>query len=504
MIFHGWDLLVHLASIWLLNYLVHSTLLLGGVWLLTRLRPWSPSVREVLWKTALLGSLVTATVPTTGWGLGASWSVPVGSDMPVALPAGVAVLQSEGPAASSNLWERARTGAAHGWPLVLMGIWGMGAALCGARLLRARRRLFRRLGARRVIGDGPARHVLDHLCRSAGVTRKIRLTVSDRIGGPVALGRNEICLPERALRDLDREQLYHVLAHEMAHLLRGDPGWRWVLAAVEGVFFLQPLNRVARRRLHETAEFLCDDWTVERTGEGVTLARCLVEVAAWIRPFPRVPAANMASGGGSLVHRVERLLNGGTIRGRRGPMPVAVGIGLLAVVVTVAPGFVLHPHQPPETALFPDLLPAYRVSIPDTPEAPPPSRRSGNHWVHQAPRASADPGEGGTQMVFERRVHTLRLDPSVRIEVRRQARGEDRHETVHGHAPAVQTRPSEGTTEMLILMDLETQGYEIQLIPVDTLVRELREQQLQLEKARRELLKTLLRERVSRPRVHSI
>ena len=46
---------------WLLTYLVHSTLLLGGAWLVTRPLAGAPQVRETIWRVALLGALVTTT-----------------------------------------------------------------------------------------------------------------------------------------------------------------------------------------------------------------------------------------------------------------------------------------------------------------------------------------------------------------------------------------------------------------------------------------------------------
>src|SRR4029077_10271419 len=46
---------------WGVTYLVHSTLLLGGVWIFLKLhRRAGHSLRETLWKTALVGGVVTA------------------------------------------------------------------------------------------------------------------------------------------------------------------------------------------------------------------------------------------------------------------------------------------------------------------------------------------------------------------------------------------------------------------------------------------------------------
>lgn len=56
----GWALL---SGAWVLTYLLHSTLLLGGVWLLVRMRGVrSEAVRETLWKFALISGVVTASL----------------------------------------------------------------------------------------------------------------------------------------------------------------------------------------------------------------------------------------------------------------------------------------------------------------------------------------------------------------------------------------------------------------------------------------------------------
>lgn len=53
------------VAAWLLTYLVHSTLLLGAVALATRWVVRSEALRETLWKAAMVGGLVTATLATT-------------------------------------------------------------------------------------------------------------------------------------------------------------------------------------------------------------------------------------------------------------------------------------------------------------------------------------------------------------------------------------------------------------------------------------------------------
>src|SRR5262245_55254959 len=57
------------AIAWLLTYLLHSTLLLGLAWLASKpLARWSVAAEEAVWKIALVGALLTASLQfAAGW-----------------------------------------------------------------------------------------------------------------------------------------------------------------------------------------------------------------------------------------------------------------------------------------------------------------------------------------------------------------------------------------------------------------------------------------------------
>ena len=55
------DTLSSAVLAWLLTYLIHSTVLLTFAWALTRARSWSPASADLLWKTALIGGMLTST-----------------------------------------------------------------------------------------------------------------------------------------------------------------------------------------------------------------------------------------------------------------------------------------------------------------------------------------------------------------------------------------------------------------------------------------------------------
>ncbi|MCY1059803.1 M56 family metallopeptidase [Nannocystis sp. SCPEA4] len=252
---------------------------------------------------------------------------------------------------------------------VLAGLFLLGATASLGRLGATAVRLRRGLRGRTPLRQGPLRERLVRLLGHARVPQdSVRLTMSERVGSPIALASREIVVPARVHALAPRQQ-EAMLAHELAHVLRRDPAWQVLASVLEAVLFFQPLNRVARRGMQEAAEELCDDWAVRHTGSGLHLARCLTEVAGWPG---RTDMSNdfvspMAGKSSLLVRRVQRLLDAETReRGKwarrwRG----LLGAALLAMVGLGAPGLSLsvaraeNPEPPvaPEPSDDPPLMP---------------------------------------------------------------------------------------------------------------------------------------------------
>lgn len=354
---------------WLLTYAIHSTVLLGLAWAVTRYRR-DPATSDILWKAAILGGLLTATIqlrldvrpngtltlpsiaaagaPTANANtkLGKSKSVGVSEELPVADPA--PAQQADGQAqapTNSNLAVAAPRLKAD---VVLVGIWAAVAVLLAIGYAARRLILVGRLTERQPLTDGPIPEMLDALRHDVGYRRRVILTTARTISSPVALGLREICLPEAALTDLHPELQRSMLAHELAHLSRRDPLWLDMASLIERFFFFQPLNHLARREMQNAAEYLCDDWAARRTGSGIPLARCLAKVAEWIQASPLgVPVAGMAEQRSMLVSRISRLIEGGT-PGAPAPRRGAAVVALLALgaTIAIAPGVSGRVKQP--------------------------------------------------------------------------------------------------------------------------------------------------------------
>ena len=333
------------ALAWLLTYALHSTLLLGGVWLLTeRGGVRSHRLRDLFWKTALVGGLVTATAQTVIQR--SDWSPALArTAAPVVIDAGTLPMPMGTRDAGTRVSGVEGTGVEAVQPasvplaVVLIAAWALVSAAGIARLVLSHRRFARRLGRREPVRALPVLTLLEDLLVASGTTTRVRLTRSDALGSPVALGVGEICVPGPVLTDLDASQQRGVLAHELAHLRRRDPLWLIGAGIIERVFFFQPLNRVARVSIQESAEYLCDDWAARATGSGLAVAKSLVKVAEWVRGTPApIPLAGMAERPSQLVGRVRRLTERGRPAERRMRWALPAAAAILLVTAFAAPG----------------------------------------------------------------------------------------------------------------------------------------------------------------------
>jgi HEAT repeat protein/beta-lactamase regulating signal transducer with metallopeptidase domain len=351
------DMLASTVLAWLLTYLIHSTVLLGLAWAFTRVRSWSPTALDLVWKTALVGGLVTATVQLAldVRPIGSMSLVRAAEPVPSAVaatsvssdavdPPATARRQAddarafESPSPASFDADPAPLDSRPSLHTAAVLTWGLVGLVLAVAYAARHLILVGRLGDRLAVHDGKLLAELDLLSREAGLGRRPRLTCTERISSPIALGVGEICVPESALTELDEEQQRSMLAHELAHLARRDPLWLGFASVLERVLWIQPLNRVARRQITTSAEYLCDEWAVRRTGSGVALARCLAQVAEWIQTSPLgVPVTGMAEERSLLVARVEKLLAARSTAPRSRGVLVVASAGVVIATIVLAP-----------------------------------------------------------------------------------------------------------------------------------------------------------------------
>ncbi len=304
MIVETWNGAMPMVASWVLTYFVHSTVALLAAWLITR-QLQSPSQRLTTWRLAMLGGVVTTTVSLAVQG-GAQWRFASATVVSVTA--------------------------------IVAATWlGVGAVLFGWRVIRSRR-LVTRLRREQIPSEATFPAVVDRLARAGGLSQLVQLSVSDQLVAPVVLGRREVCFPRRLVEQLTDDQLEAVVAHELAHVHRGDSLWLWLTSALETLCFPQWLNRVAGRRVAEDTELVCDDWAAQRTGRRRALAEGIAIVASWMTSNTSATTPRPALGAerSPLLQRVERLLtNTPQASAARSPAALAA-VALLLVALSCA------------------------------------------------------------------------------------------------------------------------------------------------------------------------
>lgn len=179
--------------------------------------------------------------------------------------------------------------------------------------------------------------VLARLAARLRVTRPVRLLESLAVDVPAVIGwlRPVILVPASALTGLTPQQLEVLLAHELAHVRRYDYLVNVFQCAIETLLFYHPAVWWVSRRVRDEREHCCDDLVVATCGDARLYASALVGME---RLRPAAPRLAMAATGGSLLHRVQRLLAPATTRAEHFPRWPAGIAGVFAVTVALLAG----------------------------------------------------------------------------------------------------------------------------------------------------------------------
>jgi beta-lactamase regulating signal transducer with metallopeptidase domain len=224
-------------------------------------------------------------------------------------------------------------------PLVVLA-WGLGVLAMGLReawRYRAVRALL--LGSAVDLDDWTAR-----AARIAGqlrVSRPVRVVSSTLARTPSLVGwlKPVVVLPASALLALSPRQLEMVIAHELAHVRRGDYLVNLLQVAVETLLFHHPAVHWISREVRELREACCDDLVLRSGVDPLHYADTLASLEE-LRGITHAPA--MAATGGTLLLRVKRIVGvGGEAPARLDGQAVVLVAGLFALALMLAR------HEPP-------------------------------------------------------------------------------------------------------------------------------------------------------------
>ena len=190
----------------------------------------------------------------------------------------------------------------------------------------------------------------NRLARALGLAGAIRVVELTQIDVPCVFGwlRPIVVLPIAAMAQLSAAQVEAILVHELAHVRRHDYMMNLVQTIAETLLFYHPAVWWLSARIRDEREQCCDDVALAVCGDPVGYASALAELEAWRHRDVGLAAA---ATGGSLLHRVRRILHVEMPDDSR-TSPWAVAFAVAAIVTGLVLTAVAQAPAPNETQSF--------------------------------------------------------------------------------------------------------------------------------------------------------
>ncbi len=292
----------------------------GGLVLLRR----HPAERRYGFACAMLGAMVALPAAT--------FLLSVPGEPSRALEGAARVLAQEG------------QGVPAATPWLALG-WILGASLMTLRLGGGLWWLERAYVRPSVPAPGPWRAAAGRLASRMGVRRPLDLRVTERADSPMVIGwrRPILLVPAAAFLNLDPAALEAILAHELAHVRRGDYLANLLQSAAEALLFFHPAAWWLSGHVRELREHCCDDAAAAACGDPIALAQGLSSLERLRRTLSREPQPPLALGAakGNLMPRIARLFTP-----RDASVPSFRGLALLLGAAVLAGAVVLACRAP--------------------------------------------------------------------------------------------------------------------------------------------------------------
>jgi bla regulator protein blaR1 len=258
------------------------------------------------------------------------------------------------------------------WRLILISLWlaaVLTQLLIASRQWHSARRVLR---DSRPLKDNALRAVCAEQMQNLGLRRQPELRVSAAISSPQITGlwHPIVLLPAEQRLTLSESAM--AMAHELAHLRRGDLWLGWVPAIAQRLFFFHPLVAWAVREYALSREAACDAQVLQQTG---TMPQAYGHLL--LRLGVAHPMHSGLAGASPSFHNLKRRLtmlqqsdNLSRQRIRVWPLIILIVLaGVLPYRVTAS----APPASAPQTAATTPATPGDPTLTPPPPPPPPPS-----------------------------------------------------------------------------------------------------------------------------------
>ncbi len=245
------------------------------------------------------------------------------------------------PLAASEPTTRKPIWSALPWARILSCVWLVGCVAFALRLTALAISLRRRLAAARIVSDADVLELFETVRQRFGVRKLPELLVSPEPISPFLVGtlRPRIVVPESLLTESSHARLRHVLAHELAHLVRHDLWTNWLLLAARTLHWSNPIAWWTVYEMRSEREAACDELALSALGEAdrTVYAATMLDLASTLSPSKIAPGMiGLFSSTSRLNGRIQRLLRAPTIKNLRGSICAALLVSIALLGLTDA------------------------------------------------------------------------------------------------------------------------------------------------------------------------
>lgn len=183
--------------------------------------------------------------------------------------------------------------------------------------------------------DASLQYFIDRHIQLLGLTKKIKVYISDRIKSPVTIGSFKpfILLPIATVNGLSVEQLEAILLHELAHIKRYDFLWNILLTLIETILFFNPFVKIINKHIDKHREYICDDWVLQTGYKPMPYAEALLSLARTQAGYTFALAAT--GNKNQLLTRIQRMLGVSTQEKQRYSLLPIIGIFSIMLITTI-------------------------------------------------------------------------------------------------------------------------------------------------------------------------
>ena len=324
------------ARHWVLSVAVLCALLLPAVWAVgpTWSMPSAVPPVEVMWSGSIEALL--------GGANGADGAPATGSPASGQVASG-----PRGPSVSGAADRPTRPSSSRqsGWAINVISVWLAGAGAGVALLLVGFARLAWLRGRATPVVGGPWRALADEIGGALGLSRPVQVLQSRHptLLATWGLMRPKVLLPAGAER-WPGPRMRVVLAHELAHVRRGDWAWQVCAELLRAALWFNPLTWIVLRRQRRDSELACDDEVLGLGVAGPAYASQLLDVVQVLRSRRTLwpPGVAMARPSG-FERRIAAMINPSLrrqplARGTRMAIVIAASCLTVPLAILAQPG----------------------------------------------------------------------------------------------------------------------------------------------------------------------